>query len=156
MFDSDFELESALLGSAPGELDTKYTNLPVNENGHIGVIQQPKPRTARMREDGKSAWALVAMSVVVDDPELLAQVGAIGCRAELSMFIDIDPTTKKILTGPNQNIDLGKLYAACNLDPKKDPLPKLEGKSIKFWHEIQTDEKGVERPKVTRFAKARG
>lgn len=107
MFDVDALLENTTTESN----ETSFT--PIPEGEYTATISSVKARSP------KEGMALLDIVYDIDDPDLAQRLNRQKVTVRQSVFLDIE--NGKLATGPNQNVDLGRVREAVGQNQAGKP-----------------------------------
>ena len=139
-FNSDDFLNSQTIDS---KLETSFSPIPAGE--YIGMISKLEAKE-QPKDDNSGVWTILNITWTVDDARARDATGMQSPTIRDSVFLDIDPDTKKLATGKNKNIGLGRLLEAVGLNGQPgNPFQMLPGKIAKLQVTAEPDKKDKDR-----------
>lgn len=155
MAEDTFDTSALVETEQTGDLNRALVPIPEGE-----YYARVKPDSVKVRRFTSKAGNLVNMcdlNFSIEDDEVKASTQLPDPTIQANIFLDIDPTTNRILTredNPNANVQLGRLKHALGIKEGKPwSLRQFEGMAcyIKVVHEPNPDDIEHPRSKVMGF-----
>lgn len=122
---SKFDASNLLhVGLTSDDIATERTLIPEGE--HRFVVGKPKIEDGE--KEGK-IWVKLTLPMSLDEPSILAELNVKELKTSYTFFLDLTEDNL-IATGPNKNIRLGQLFAACGLEGDDVSISQVEGKQV--------------------------
>lgn len=112
------------IGLSTADIPSERTLIPEGE--HRFIVGKPKMDNGE--KDGKP-WFKLNFPMSLDEPSVLQDLNVAELKTTYSFFLDVTEDGM-IATGPNKNIRLGQLFAACGLDGDDVSISQVEGRQV--------------------------
>lgn len=134
------------IGLATADIPSERTLIPEGE--HRFIVGKPKVDSGE--KDGKT-WVKLNFPVSLDEPAVLQELNVAELKTTYSFFLDVTEDGL-IATGPNKNIRLGQLFAACGLDGDDVSISQVEGRQVIGSVKQRMSDRGNQYDEITGLA----
>jgi hypothetical protein len=129
---STFDADAFMQQTVDGPLETEYKLVPVGEYQNA-YIEDFDSKALQLSEGDSAktgkAYSFLKFSLpfkITDDPKIMNEIGMDTARVYKELNLD-RTDSGGIATGPNKNVELGRIYEAAGLNSGNAALSNLRG-----------------------------